>query len=574
MMDNTKELQNKMNVTKKIQSSHGLTESIVFALFMISLIIVNLFHEPWFDEAQAWQIARCASLKEILFEIPHYEGHPALWHLMLFISAKLGFPYELTLHFFSILAIGVTGWLILFRSAFPKVVKCLLPFHYFIFYQNGVVSRPYGYITLALMLMALTFKGRKEHPWRFMLSMAFLCALSGYGIVIAGGVAVAWTLEICIEKQWKMNSVAFWKDRRVISLMALLAFAVVLLAQIMPREDTFAFSLEQSNPIWLCMLYSFLAMLPDATLLNILSCEGMPKFSSLDSGQFYLALPIGILFLIIVWLLGTRKNRSFFFIPFVLYSLFTSIVYFSAHHLSVIVAFVAFWFWIAFEDEDQGSLLKKVTGKLKLAEKDAEALKKLSVFLCMIPLIIPAFWSAVASMNDIRFDYFNSKGTAKFIKENHLENATFLVEWGSVTESEWSDEEFFEKVNAYGLDVSLNPVAVMPYFDHNFCINLNGGRDDMAYARHQFASADESRDVFRKLKEQGPPDLVVGQIDLKRIYGDEVSMQDYVPVYKISPRYVSVWKMMRTFGDSFKTRYIYLRKDLLDQYGVEAIDMK
>lgn len=572
MKDNTKVLQEKKIGTKGIQSSHGLTESIVFAFFMISLIIVNLFHEPWFDEAQAWQIARCASLKEILFEIPHYEGHPALWHLMLFIPAKLGFPYELTLHFFSALAIGISGWLILFRSAFPKVVKCLLPFHYFIFYQNGVVSRPYGYITLALMLMALTFKGRKEHPWRFMFSMAFLCALSGYGIVIAGGVAVAWTLEICVEKQWKMNSIAFWKDRRVFSLLTLLAFAVVLLAQIMPRPDTFAFSIEQANPTWLCMLYSFFAMLPDATLLNILSCEGMPRFSSLNSGQFYAALLIGILFLIIVWLWGTKKNRSFFYVPYVLYSFFTGVVYFSAHHLGVIIAFVVFWFWIAFEDEDRGSSLKQVTGKLTLSEKDADALKKLAVFLCMIPLVIPILWTAVASMNDIRFDYFNARGIAKFIKENHLENATFLVEWGEVTESEWSDEEFFEKVNAYGLDVSVDPVAVMPYFEHNFCINLNGGRDDMAYARHQFASAEESREVFRQLKEQGPPDLVVGLIDLDRIYGDEVSRKDYVPVYKISPRYISVWKMLRTFGDSFKTRYIYMRADLAEQYGIKPIE--
>ena len=112
----------------------------------------------------------------------------------------------------------------------------------------------------------------------------------------------------------------------------------------------------------------------------------------------------------------------------------------------------------------------------------------------------------------------------------------------------------------------------MPYFEHNFCINLNGGRDDMAYARHQFASAEESREVFRQLKEQGPPDLVVGLIDLDRIYGDEVSRKDYVPVYKISPRYISVWKMLRTFGDSFKTRYIYMRADLAEQYGIKPIE--
>ena len=56
-----------------------------------------VFHEPWFDEAQSWAIARSGTIKEILFEIPHYEGHPPLWHLILVPFAKLGAPYELSL---------------------------------------------------------------------------------------------------------------------------------------------------------------------------------------------------------------------------------------------------------------------------------------------------------------------------------------------------------------------------------------------------------------------------------------------------------------------------------------------
>lgn len=546
-------------------------ECIVFSLFAISLAVVSFFHEPWFDEAEAWQIARCASLKQILFEIPHYEGHPALWHLILLIPAKLGLPYELSLGAIIYVAIFITGWLILFRSPFPLVVRCLLPFHYFIFYQNGVVSRPYGYMTLAFMLMAYFFKNRKEHPWRLMFSMAFLCMLSGYGIVLAGGVALAWTMEICMEKQWKLGKVSFWKDKRIYSLTVLLAVAILLMIQIMPRENTFAFSIDQVNPVWLSMLYSFLAMVPDAFCLNILSCEDMPRFSPLNSSQFYIALILGILFLIIVWLFATKKNRSFFFIPYFLFAVFTGVVYFSAHHMGIMVAFVIFWFWIAFEDKERGELLARVFGKLKLSEQDAETLRKFAVFICLIPLIVPVTWTVVASVNDIRYDYFNARGITKFIKEHHLENATFLVEWGEVTDENWSDDEYFEKVNAYGLDVSVDPVAVMPYFDHNFCINLNGGRDDVAYATHRFATAEESKEVFQQLKEQGAPDFVVGLIDLDRIYGDEITMKDYVPVYKISPRYISIWKVFRTFGDSFKTRYIYARKDLLVQYGLQNI---
>lgn len=55
--------------------------SCVLLIYCALHLALTVFHEPWYDEAEAWQIARCASIKDILFTIPHYEGHPPLWHL-------------------------------------------------------------------------------------------------------------------------------------------------------------------------------------------------------------------------------------------------------------------------------------------------------------------------------------------------------------------------------------------------------------------------------------------------------------------------------------------------------------
>lgn len=546
-------------------------EWLMFAFLAGSLALVSYFHEPWFDEAQAWQIARCATLKEILFEIPHYEGHPALWHLMLLAPAKLGFPYELSLGVISFAATVLAGWLILFKSPFPKFVRCILPFHYFIFYQNGVIARPYGYMFLALLLMAITFQERNERPWRFVLSMAFLCSLSGYGIVLAGGVAAAWLYEICAEKRWKLFDFSFWRDKRIVALTVLLAIAVLLMLQIMPYPNTFAFSIDSTNAVWICLLYSFFAMLPDSTLMNILPCEGMPKFSGIDSGQLISAIFVGIVFLLFINWFSAKKNRLYFWIPYILFSVFTSFVYFSAHHLGIILSFVIFFLWIAAGDSPLGEIFHEFFSRMKLSSKDVILIKKAGIALGLLPVIVPFFWTVIASYHEVRYDYFNSKSTAEFLRKHGLENAGFLVEWGEVISEDWNEEEFFERVNAYGLDVSINPVSVMPYFDHNFCLNLNLGQNDKAYNLHRFANADESRAIFERLRDYGAPDAIIGLIDLSKIYGDEVSMHDYVPVYKITPRYVNVWKFFRPFSDSYKSRYIYLREDLLEKYGVERI---
>lgn len=63
-------------------------------MYAVVVIVVMCFHEPWFDEAQSWLIARDCSWHDLLLVRPHYEGHPPLWWLLLAIPARLGVPYE------------------------------------------------------------------------------------------------------------------------------------------------------------------------------------------------------------------------------------------------------------------------------------------------------------------------------------------------------------------------------------------------------------------------------------------------------------------------------------------------
>ena len=111
---------------KKIENRPGkLPEFIASITYAVSYICISFVHEPWFDEAVAWQIARCATIKDILFEIPHYEGHPPLWYLILVPFAKLGAPYELSLSFVSLIFAGAACCLIIWKSPFPTAAKRL-----------------------------------------------------------------------------------------------------------------------------------------------------------------------------------------------------------------------------------------------------------------------------------------------------------------------------------------------------------------------------------------------------------------------------------------------------------------
>ena len=157
-----------VNLNRKLENIKSRKpEILVLVLYCVLHIIISIFHEPWFDEAVAWQISKVANIKDILFEIPHYEGHPPLWHLVLLPFAKLGAPYEFSLSFVSLIFTGLTMYLILFKSPFPRLIKLLLPFNYFMFYQYGVISRPYCMMMLAFVLLAILYKKHNEKPFLY-----------------------------------------------------------------------------------------------------------------------------------------------------------------------------------------------------------------------------------------------------------------------------------------------------------------------------------------------------------------------------------------------------------------------
>jgi hypothetical protein len=180
-------------IDKVVSFIEGITnkspEILVLIIYFIGRIVVGFFHEPWYDEAVAWQIAKSASLYDIIFEIPHYEGHPPLWHLILLPFAKLGVPYEFSLKFVSLVFSGSAVILLVFKSPFPRIIRLLLPFTYFLFYQYGVISRPYSVMILLFFVMALVYKERNNKPWKYTIVLALLCFISAYGILISAGLA-------------------------------------------------------------------------------------------------------------------------------------------------------------------------------------------------------------------------------------------------------------------------------------------------------------------------------------------------------------------------------------------------
>ena len=274
------------------QRDNKAPEGLAFAVFLAALGAVSYFHEPWFDEAQAWLIARDASYGDILFLLPHYECHPPLWHLILSLPAKLGVPFEAGLKTIGFLIPAVTAALLLFRSRLPRPVRLCLPFGYFFFYQYGVIVRPYSLMLLTALLLGMTFPARERHPWRTVGLLALLCLTSAYGIVLSAGIAACMVWELWREKGFVRLLRELVSDRRTAALLALLAGAVLLMLEILPRPETASAAFADRNPFLLCLLCALLT-LPGECLLTTSGwfSWNMPSWQAMSKAYFRTSSP-------------------------------------------------------------------------------------------------------------------------------------------------------------------------------------------------------------------------------------------------------------------------------------------
>ena len=157
--------------------------AVVFVAYICIAIFTGIHHEPWSDEAQGWLIARDTHSLIELFRAVRYEGTLPTWHLINKAFQLIGLDYD---HLFVIpLIFTAIGVILLFLTDAPLLAKVMLPFSFFVVYQNSVVARQYALVFPAMMLIVLFYKKRLEMPIRYHLALFLLAITSSYGMVIS-----------------------------------------------------------------------------------------------------------------------------------------------------------------------------------------------------------------------------------------------------------------------------------------------------------------------------------------------------------------------------------------------------
>lgn len=522
---------------------------LVYAAAHLGMAVV---HEPFFDEAEAWQIARSVTLKTLFLETTHYEGHPPLWHLVLMPFAKAGAPYELSLALISLAFTGTAVFLILWYAPFPRLVRLLLPFTYFFFYQYGVISRVYCVMTLAFVLAAMAYRRRNVRPDRYVAALILMCVTLAYGLVIAGGLALIWLWEIWREGRRK------W-DRRISWLAVLLAAALGVVWMIMPRADTYATvsadAVTIENPFIVRLLYTFFVLPSDVALTDVYSEHMLLSRAYLMPSALFSGALIGMLIWGVLLYYGRKRGTALLLVvPYSLFAVFAAAVYVSIHHIGIGLLYFCFWCWVTAENGE------RVADRTELSADGnmAGAVRCAAVLLGTLAMGVSLYWTGAACKLDIDKNYAPGRHEAAFIKAHHLDEYRMMTSWLIAYDEEGD-------IRLTDINECNMAVNVAPYFEHNLFFNFNGGSDERNYVTHILLSEEETQRRYEKWRGEEPPQVLWMMPELSEVYGGTVTMRDYVPVWK-----EGVWQVWKA-GANYYESDIHVRRELLEETGLQPL---
>jgi hypothetical protein len=396
--------------------------AVLWAVFVAYCAVVAfgaVVHEPWWDEAQAWLIARDAPLADLFLHHVPYEGHPPLWYLLLMIPAKLGLPYAaLKIVAALIGAIGV--YVLLFRvTTLPLVLRVLAPFTFYFAFQYTVVARSYVLLGATLWALAAIYEERAKRFPLFVLLLGILAGVSVHGFALALGFAGLFVLDA-------LRGRVVLTRRAIAPIAAFLVWATALVVMLMPPDDVASKDdlFSPASPMRYVQLFHWI----------VPELFGAPLF-----------ITVPALLVFIVWL-----ARSGFVLPFLVLTagvLGVSAIYYSQWHEGLFFFVMLFCAAIAFGRAKDVWLTRIVVAMLVL------------LFARHIQ------WTVLSVRYDATHEFTGSEEAAKYIERQRIDRQTLYAFGTRAMELQpYFEANIFDNhESSYGAMWDWSPMNQWPY---------------------------------------------------------------------------------------------------------------
>lgn len=215
-----------------------LPEHLSAYLFIALGLIGISHHEMWLDEMHHWQLGRDSATLSELFHNARYDVHPLLWDILLFVIARFTHdPVWMQILNLSFSCIAVI--LVLKYAPFSKIMKVLIIFGYFVFYEYTVISRNYALGMLLIIICCVLYPKRTNHYFLFAVLLGILANTHLFALLVSFAFFIALTVDylLCQTLIGRQKLEAFS------GLLLYAGFVSLAVIQIIPPSDSIAYTL-------------------------------------------------------------------------------------------------------------------------------------------------------------------------------------------------------------------------------------------------------------------------------------------------------------------------------------------
>lgn len=151
-------------------------------------------HEMWRDELQSWMLARDSASPVALIRNMRYEGHPPLWHLVLWVASRLSRAAG-AMQAVQWLTSVTTAYLVARFAPASRPAKVLVVASYYLAFEYAVVSRSYGLGLLLLVAACALLRTRRQGYGPLAVVLSLLALTSVFGLLLAAAFAAALAVD-------------------------------------------------------------------------------------------------------------------------------------------------------------------------------------------------------------------------------------------------------------------------------------------------------------------------------------------------------------------------------------------
>ena len=411
-----------------MKKSHSLLISIIF--FLVSLWLLGK-HEMWRDELQAWLLVRDSSNLISLSQNLKFEGHPGLWHLILFPLTRIS-SNPLSMQIIHLLISTCSVYVLFKWSPFTRIQKIFLTFSYFLFYEYSLIARSYGLSTLLIFIFCKLFENKQKNIIKISFVLVLLSHTSIFGLFISVCLFMTIIIENFIEFFTKERGVKnILKRSNFIALFISIFGFLTSLIQLLPPKNSpveFTYANTKINiPSTLSEVKTvFLGKIETVFQKLFTSYIPIPTFklnfwgsTIAENSLFLKILFISFFIYIVVIFLNYLKNKpsalflylsssSILFIFFLLK--FTGSI--RHHGFFFIVLVASLWISKYCFFRNKNKFQKKYDKKLNFATSSLFALQAIA--------------GIIAVSIDVFYPFSSAKETADFLRKNNLINSQII----------------------------------------------------------------------------------------------------------------------------------------------------